>query len=497
MKFLNALPFLILLPDLGSAAKCGQWFTSDCICDTDIRYCAEGENGASDNILDQHPLWNHIQGFYKFEAYNFAFGLNLGTNTFATDNPYIGYLNHTIIGSRDYQHRYDILPPLDPAKCAPVFNPFINNLPDFVCGETGVLYFFEGFALSTNERDGSLTTTPNLVLTQVERQNKDSYLIGEEDNADYKLVPVDENTLQGSVDSDVFLVTESFVFTNEARTEAGSMQDVYAKAGDQSILVQSTRLKLTKIDEESFITGLAADLEANNITASTMPDAVPMERSCLNKDCPTEEDFCQLDPKCTVSKYLEPDATVKAGPIVGIVSAVFAVLLAVLYLVHRRAMEKQKERLKNMFAKHVVQSLKIGIGASGDFFSMEALQEEFKHIDVGEEGGDGVISKAELRAFMTSGKMGKVTDSDFDTLFGIIDADGSGEVDFIEFATFMGEIKDNIKAFGDDEDLVRSFKSSFVENKEPETVEDVENKQPEIKDDTEAFEDDNKIHDLS
>ena len=78
---------------------------------------------------------------------------------------------------------------------------------------------------------------------------------------------------------------------------------------------------------------------------------------------------------------------------------------------------------------------------------------------------------------MTSGKMGKVTDSDFDTLFGIIDADGSGEVDFIEFATFMGEIKDNIKAFEDDEDLVRSFKSSFVENKEPAT-----------------FEDDNKIH---
>lgn len=80
---------------------------------------------------------------------------------------------------------------------------------------------------------------------------------------------------------------------------------------------------------------------------------------------------------------------------------------------------------------------------------------------------------------MTSGKMGKVTDSDFDTLFGIIDADGSGEVDFIEFATFMGEIKDNIEAFGDDEEVVPSF---------------VENKEHEKKDDTEAFEDDNKIH---
>ena len=75
--------------------------------------------------------------------------------------------------------------------------------------------------------------------------------------------------------------------------------------------------------------------------------------------------------------------------------------------------------------------------------------------------------------------MGKVTDYDFETLFGIIDADGSGEVDFIEFATFMGEIKDNIQAFGDDEEVVPSF---------------VENKEPEIKDDTEAFEDDNKIH---
>ena len=88
--------------------------------------------------------------------------------------------------------------------------------------------------------------------------------------------------------------------------------------------------------------------------------------------------------------------------------------------------------------------------------------------------------------------MGKVTDSDFDTLFGIIDADGSGEVDFIEFATFMGEIKDNIEAFGDDDEVV----PSFVENKEPVHSSFNENKmhEGEIKYDTEAFEDDNKIH---
>ena len=85
---------------------------------------------------------------------------------------------------------------------------------------------------------------------------------------------------------------------------------------------------------------------------------------------------------------------------------------------------------------------------------------------------------------MTSGKMGKVTDSDFDTLFGIIDADGSGEVDFIEFTTFMGKIKDNIEAFGDDDEVV----PSFVGNKEAvHSFNDNKLHEGEIKDDTEAF----------
>ena len=92
---------------------------------------------------------------------------------------------------------------------------------------------------------------------------------------------------------------------------------------------------------------------------------------------------------------------------------------------------------------------------------------------------------------MTSGKMGKVTDSDFDTLFGIIDADGSGQVDFIEFATFMGEIKSNVEAIEVDKGLMRSFIEdkelvhSFVENKTHEG---------EMKNHNEAFEDDNKVH---
>lgn len=51
---------------------------------------------------------------------------------------------------------------------------------------------------------------------------------------------------------------------------------------------------------------------------------------------------------------------------------------------------------------------------------------------------------------MTSGKLGDVSDSDFETLFGIIDTDGSGGVDFIEFASFMGEIRNNLDRYDDD-----------------------------------------------
>jgi len=433
---------LFLIPTLGFAADCGLWYTSPCVCDTDIRYCREGQNGASNDILDQHPIWAHMQGFYKFEAYTFTMGLYLGLNTQVQDNPFYGYLNHTIIGSRDYQHRYDVYPPADasdPTKCAPPRGPGPPYQPFFTCGVNGIATIFEGFATSTYERDGSLTTTSALSAGAV----GDSREISE---GTYKMVPVDENSLQGSVDSDLFLVTETFVFTNKERTAAGSSQDVYMKAGDESVLVQTTKLKFTKLpDEQTFIDGVNALTVEHNVVPMLRAAVVPMNSTCWGPECPTEEYFCEVDPTCSVSPYQEPDATIKAGPIVGIVSALFVVILCALYYWHQRSMATQRERLKNMFAKHVIDSLEIGKGASSaDYLTMDALQKEFNAIDVGEEGGDGKISKAELHAFMTSGKLGDISDKDFNTLFGIIDADGSGEVDFIEFSSFMGDIKKNI-----------------------------------------------------
>ena len=264
MKFSTQLTAtsLLLIPTLGFAADCGLWYTSPCVCDTDIRYCKEGQNGASNDILDQHPIWAHMQGFYKFEAYTFSMGLYLGRNTWGQDNPSYGYLNHTIIGSRDYQHRYDVYPPVDasdPTKCGPLLGPVEGLGPFFTCGVDGVANVFEGFATSSYERDGSLTTTSALSAGAVGNNQQIS-------EGNYKMVPVDEKTLQGSVDSDQFLVTETFVFTNEERTKAGSTQDVYMKAGDESVLVQSTKIKFTKLpDEQAFIDGVNALTVEHNV----------------------------------------------------------------------------------------------------------------------------------------------------------------------------------------------------------------------------------------
>ena len=49
------------------------------------------------------------------------------------------------------------------------------------------------------------------------------------------------------------------------------------------------------------------------------------------------------------------------------------------------------------------------------------------------------MQKSELRTFTQSGKFGEMSEKDFERMFKIIDTDASGEIDFIEFVTFVGQ----------------------------------------------------------
>merc|ERR1712037_399470 len=66
---------------------------------------------------------------------------------------------------------------------------------------------------------------------------------------------------------------------------------------------------------------------------------------------------------------------------------------------------------------------------------MGELKKEFDRVDT---DGGGTISKEELKAFVQTGKVGLISNKDFEALWCAIDLDNSGEVDFVEFLAFLG-----------------------------------------------------------
>lgn len=444
----SILLVLIALVETALSLECGQWYSSDCICDTDIRYCADGEKGASDNILDQHPFWKDYQGYYSFEIVIFTFGKIPRSSGNPEDLTLLstrkGFMNQTIKGSRTYNHRYEIDAPNPNANCTGFINPNAAGPAEFlgVCGVNGHTTVTEGFGTGTPERDGSIATTTKLQPATSAPGPQQSIT---DDDAEYKQVPVDENTLFGVAKSKDFLVTVTFSFTNTAKTAASAVQDVYMSTGeDTSVLVLSQRMTFTKLDDDadSFIETLTNAYDEFKVVEASRA-TIPPQALCSGSHlaaCPTEEDFCEIDPRCTATNaYEEPDATTKAGPIVGIVVAVFVVVIGVLYVLHLQALKKRDERNRAVFARRIAETIKLE-GPSRKL-TPEALAEEFKKIDNGNV--DGSIDKDELRAFVNSGKVGKMNESDFNTLFAALDTDGDGTVSFIEFSAYMGRCYDD------------------------------------------------------
>eukprot|EP00585_Thalassiosira_rotula_P022233 CAMPEP_0196225016 /NCGR_PEP_ID=MMETSP0912-20130531/49662_1 /TAXON_ID=49265 /ORGANISM="Thalassiosira rotula, Strain GSO102" /LENGTH=612 /DNA_ID=CAMNT_0041504459 /DNA_START=1 /DNA_END=1837 /DNA_ORIENTATION=+ len=241
------------------------------------------------------------------------------------------------------------------------------------------------------------------------------------------------------------LVTETFSFTNDEKTTASAVQDVYMTLPNinTTTLVRSTRMAFTKLpDTQAFLDAMQAQYVEFNITPSDQPQ-MPMTKSCLGETCPTEEDFCEIDPRCPTSAaftaYTEPDASVEAGPIVGIVIACFAILLLALFFLHQKAMKEQAERNQAAFARRIAETIKLE-GPDREL-TPEALAEEFKKIDNGTI--DGSIDKEELWNFVNSGNVSKMNQNDFNALFAALDTDGDGTVSFMEFSAYMGKCYDD------------------------------------------------------
>merc|ERR1719148_572606 len=67
---------------------------------------------------------------------------------------------------------------------------------------------------------------------------------------------------------------------------------------------------------------------------------------------------------------------------------------------------------------------------------MDDLVGEFMKIDT---SNDGFVQKSEMKEFAQSGEFGELSEKDFELMFETIDANRNGEIDFVEFVTFIGQ----------------------------------------------------------
>ena len=245
----------------------------------------------------------------------------------------------------------------------------------------------------------------------------------------------DGNTFEFTFNVDgAFSSVSSFVFFDD---QNATLSAVHTNTAMKRIGSANTG-SMVRITEEEFVNGIEEYNEKFNIPedmrvqAPMTSDEVPSVAGTF----PTEEEWCGglvNDVSCTASPYEEPAPQMKGGFI-----ALFVVLGALVfgvaaYLLHRKVSEDQKRRYKEHFVRGIARN--ITIAESAGQVSPDQLKKEFDHIDT---DGGGTISKDELKKFVESGKIGTISDKDFEALWHAIDIDNSGEVDFVEFLSFLG-----------------------------------------------------------
>ncbi|GFH46228.1 hypothetical protein CTEN210_02702 [Chaetoceros tenuissimus] len=135
------------------------------------------------------------------------------------------------------------------------------------------------------------------------------------------------------------------------------------------------------------------------------------------------------------SPYVEPPGVLTGGFITIVSVASIVLATAIFFLIYKQLSKKREKHLKYFFATHFAENIELE-GSPQMILTADALQLEFERIDAN-INKDGSIYKEELWTFMTSGKIGTISDNDFDMLFRAIDLDKSGTIDFLEFCSFI------------------------------------------------------------
>jgi len=441
---------------VAAASRCGDPWREPCLSEADERY----NPNANYDIKAQHEFWKSFEGYYECDmrAYD-GNGEPMDTMEFEipdfgamnfTFSPHKVFNNITIDGTRSISHRYVILPP----------SP----------GESffGLARGFDIYATSTFELDGRVVTLP-YQSDESANTSADDGLLDATDDATVSYPVGNDTTFSknyGNTDRIDFMSVTLTCLDEDCNTTRELAS--FFKDGNLDLFQGCTNKKLTK---EEFVDGIN---EAYR-TFSVAPQArlpVPMEGLSLNGGFPDEDAWCKLDPNCAPNPYSNPTTPVKAGVIAGFtISSVILFLIGVaagIYIYNKQ----QTKRYRNVFAARVAQTMSIHVPAK----QMDAttLANEFKRIDAQTSAGNtnrrasavGNITKEGMWEFLSSGEAVEMNRSDFEALWAVMDADGSGYVDFLEFCAFMGQCHDEYDNARNDrglmaERLSRQFSTRF------------------------------------
>lgn len=445
------------VPSVATGAECGEWPNKPC--SADKRY----NPNVSFKLKKNSPVWRDLQGYwsatYKYEGIDGrpltpqyvtkAFrGMQLPFDRHTVK----AFYNITLRGTKFYQHAYFVYPPassdfcetnppddIDGSKAGVVLSTLFDT-----CGEEGYSTFGELYGVASDEKDGIMEVKYSRgMFGNLQDGEPDlTGVVGEMGRG----VPVDASTMYFTRKEGSRMDSETLVFTNEWNTRASGTGSSFVF--DDSALFNAHPLSAS-YTFDMVQTG-QEDWEAQILEAYTqakVPDRyqvpVPMIGGCVNKAksgavrCPEEvletvaSTFERNDPKVKPNEYVEEPST-QPGVIAGFVVLAVAILVIGLVLLHMHLQKKQAQRYKHMFARRVAQTIRIEGGHK--LLTPKALAEEFRRID---EDKSGFLDREELRAFVQSGKVGIMSDSDFNALFAAMDVDGSGQIDFAEFCSFL------------------------------------------------------------
>lgn len=472
------LAALVLQTSSVGAVRCGKWFSNACLAESDTRY----DDTVSNHFADQAPIWSRLHGYYKATAINYMVnGLPADQPThffqaFGTGFPYevfpsIQYVNISTVGSRYREHRIGVNPPANQAFCNETVPPGALNVLDLedtgaVCGVNGFIFYSEGFSTTSQEKDGRALQLPlNLPTTTPENVDFTS------DQQDGSFPSASGNAIFTSNTGDPLVsIFDTLTCLDDNCDQITRSTENYFKVENMTIFGGSTRLTMTRVPtEDEWVNELKEVYEANGILT---PITVPFTHECLgsqNSDglwgrCPTEEEWCTIDPECATPLYVEPNGTVDAGVIAGFTVAGFVIIIGLLYVWHLRAMSKQAERNRVKFARRIAETIKLE--GSTRQLTPDSLAAEFKL----RSAADGTISKDDLWNFLASGQAGAMSQADFDALFAAIDLDDSGAVDFLEFCTYMGHCNEEFEHVKGRQSVLRARPSFAVQSQRRSSV---------------------------